>query len=110
MFWVVPVMYEASSLERKTNSAAMSSEVACRPRGIEADSAASRSASVAPAWMSVSAAPGETELQVMPYGASSRAIDRVNPRTAAFAAEYGVFENTPPPCCAETEDIVTTRP
>ena len=46
----------------------------------------------------------------MPYGASSRAIDRVNPRTAAFAAEYGVFENTPPPCCAETEDIVTTRP
>ena len=63
MFWVVPVMYEASSLERKTNSAAMSSAVACRPRGIEADSAASRSASVAPARMSVSAAPGETELR-----------------------------------------------
>src|SRR5699024_11381271 len=103
MFWVVPVMYEASSLERKTNSAAMSSAVACRPRGIEADSAASRSASVAPARMSVSAAPGETEVQVMPYGASSRAIDRVDPRAAAVAAEHGGVENTPPPRCPETE-------
>src|SRR5690625_2799931 len=77
---------------------------------MDAESAASLEASVAPERMSVSAARGVTEVQVIPSGASSRASDRVKPRTAALAAEYGVFEKTPPPCWAETEDMVTTRP
>ena len=46
----------------------------------------------------------------MPVGPSSRASDRVNPMIAALAAEYGVLENTPPPCWADTEDMFTTRP
>ena len=28
----------------------------------------------------------------------------------ALAAEWGVSENTPPPCCAETDDMVTMWP
>src|SRR5699024_4106453 len=109
MAWVVPVMYPASSLESHTTSAAISSAVAWRPIGIDADSAASASAVVLPRML-VSAAPGETALTVMPSGAISRASERVRPSTPAFAAEYGVLENTPPPCCAETEDMFTMRP
>ncbi len=27
-----------------------------------------------------------------------------------FADEYGVLPNTPPPCCADTDDMFNTRP
>ena len=60
--------------------------------------------------MSVSTAPAAIALTVIPVGPSSRASERVKPMTAAFADEYGVLPKTPPPCCADTEDMFTMRP
>lgn len=66
--------------------------------------------SLDPARMSVSTTPGATALTVMPCSATSRARPLVKPITPAFAAAYAVLEKTPPPCCAVTEDMLTTRP
>ena len=60
--------------------------------------------------MSVSTAPGVNAFTVMPVGPSSRASALVKPSTAALAEEYGVLPNTPPPCCADTDDMFNTRP
>ena len=85
----------------------MSSTLACRPSGIElGDVGLELVGGAADPDVGVHRA-GRTALTVMPVGPSSRASDRVNPSTAALAAEYGVLENTPPPCWADTEDMFT---
>src|SRR6185312_7414618 len=53
---------------------------------------------------------GDVVHRGMPAGPSSRASALVKPSTAALAEEYGVLPNTPPPCCADTEDMFSTRP
>ena len=88
----------------------MSCGVPWRRSGTAAARRASFSSSVAPARMSVSTTPGLTALTVMPYSAISRASERVRPRMPALAAEYGVLEKTPPPCWADTDDMLTMRP
>ena len=89
--------------------AATSLTLPARPTGICATSCSFRSAS-APPLMSVSMKPGATALTVTPVGPSSRASDRANPSSAAFAAEYATAPKSPPPRSAETEDKKTMRP
>ena len=79
---VVPVRYEESSEDRNVMTAAISSVVAVRPRGMSRASAASCSG-VLPTRMLVSTAPGVTALTVTPLSASSRASALVSPRIAA---------------------------
>src|SRR5690349_6030604 len=89
-------------------TAAISSVVAVRPSGMSRASLASCS-SVEPTRMLVSTAPGVTALTVTPVSAISRASALVKPRMAALADEYGTLPNTPPPRCADTEDMLTMR-
>src|SRR6201991_5201022 len=90
-------------------TAAISSVEATRPTGMSAASLASFSG-VVPTRMLVSTAPGVTALTVTPVLATSRARALVNPRMAALADEYGTLPKTPPPRCADTDDMLTMRP
>ncbi len=69
-----------------------------------------RSSESVPPMMSVSIGPGAIAFTVIPRWPSSRAMPRVSPMTPAFATEYGVLLNVPPPRWAETDDRLTMRP
>lgn len=90
--------------------AATSSGVPIRPTRLSFRSASRRSSVNGPPMMSVSIEPGQTEFAVMPYGPSSRARVRANPKSAAFEPEYAARPQTPPPRSADVDETFTMRP
>src|ERR1051325_1064049 len=82
-------MYLASGEHRKSTTEAMSSGWPTRPMGIRA-SCQARPSSVASELFVISVAivPGATALTLIPWGASSAAIETVIWRTAPLLASY----------------------